>query len=168
MLAFHFSHIALLMAEEGFEWSALTFPAMWFGALILAIVMESATTELVAIWFAPGAFIAMILAFLEVDLVVQVVTFVAVTVLCLVLTRTVFRKVFIKRNPAVKMNTSALIGRTALVEEDIDNYAARGVVKINGQLWTARMATETDHPKKGDWVEIVAVEGAKLICRSKD
>ncbi len=167
MLTFFLSPMALLMAEESFEWSALTFPAMWFGVLILAVAIESVTTDLVAIWFAPGAFISMILAFLEVNFVIQLVVFVSVAVLCLVLTRTVFRKIFRKRNPVVKMNADALVGRTALVEEDIDNLTARGVAKINGQLWTARTVDEFDQPKKGDWVEIVAVEGSKLICRSK-
>ena len=58
-------------------------------------------------------------------------------------------------------------GKQALVEEDIDNAAAKGVVKINGQLWTARMESPYDKPVKGDWVEIVRVEGSKLICKPK-
>ncbi len=151
-----------------FDWGALALPALWLGVILLAVIAEAQTADLVAIWFAPGAFVSMILAFLEVDPVVQVVVFVAVAVLCLVLTRTVFKSIFRKRNHIEKTGTDTLPGRLALVEEDIDNVAATGVVKINGQLWSARMKNPTDTAHKGDWVEIAEVVGSKLICIPKN
>ncbi len=169
MNLFPLSHALLWMgatADDVFDWGALALPALWFSIIILAVLVESATTDLVAIWFAPGAFISMILAFFEIGFPIQLAFFVGVTVLCLVLTRTVFRRVFRKRNVIEKTNAAALPGQMALVEEDINNITAQGVAKINGQLWTARTEDPTDQPKKGDWVEIVRVEGSKLICKS--
>ena len=158
---------SLAMIATDFDWSTLTYPALWFGVLVAAILIESATADLVAVWFAPGAFIAMILAFLEVDPIIQIVVAASVTVLCLILTKTVFKKYFRRHNRIEKTNADALEGKLALVEEDIDNLSAAGVAKINGQLWTARMEDPNDKPVKGEWVEIVRVEGAKLICRPK-
>jgi membrane protein implicated in regulation of membrane protease activity len=67
-----------------------------------------------------------------------------------------------------KTNAAALEGKLALVEEPIDNAAPSGAVKINGQLWTARTENPVDRPAKGDWVEIIRVEGAKLICKPRN
>ncbi len=151
--------------EANFTWSSFALPALWFGVILLAALVEGATTDLVAIWFAPGAFVAMILAFLEVSFPIQLAVCVGLAVLCLILTRTVFKKVFFKRTSVEKMNAAALPGKLALVEENINNASATGVAKINGQLWTARTEDPQDLPQKGDWVEIVRVEGAKLICK---
>ncbi|MBQ9150871.1 MAG: NfeD family protein, partial [Clostridia bacterium] len=85
----------------------------------------------------------------------------------LILTFTVIRPRMKAKHRIEKTNVDALAGRVALVEEDIDNSSAKGVVRINGQLWTARMEDPADAPRKGEWVEIVRVEGAKLICRTK-
>jgi membrane protein implicated in regulation of membrane protease activity len=54
-----------------------------------------------------------------------------------------------------------------MVEEDVNNAIPTGVAKINGQLWTARMENPDDTASQGEWVEIVRVEGSKLICRPK-
>ncbi len=160
--------VALLSesADPGFDWGSLALPALWFGVLVIAVLVESATTDLVAIWFAPGAFVSMILAFLKVSFPIQLSVCVGSAVLCLILTRTVFKKIFNKKVKIEKMNAAALPGKLALVEEDINNATATGVAKINGQLWTARMDDPNDHPVKGDWVEIIRVEGSKLICKS--
>lgn len=154
-------------SESGFDWASLALPVLWFGIIVLAVLVESATTDLVAIWFAPGAFISMILAFLDVSFTIQLSVCIGTAVLCLILTRTVFKKIFFKKVKIEKMNAGALPGKLALVEENINNASATGVAKINGQLWTARTEDPADLPQKGDWVEIVRVEGSKLICKTK-
>ncbi len=155
---------ALLAA---FDWRSLLLPLLWFAVILLTLVIESQTADLVSIWFAPGAFVAMILAFCDVHIAIQLAVFVALTVIGLILTFSVIRPRVKAKNMTAKTNADSLAGKLALVEEDIDNTAAKGVAKINGQLWTARMEDPSDKPAKGDWVEIVRVEGAKLICKPK-
>lgn len=150
-----------------FEWKNLLFPLLWFSVIVLTLVIESQTADLVSIWFSPGAFVAMILAFCDVHIAIQLAVFVALTVIGLILTFTVIRPRMKKHQTVEKTNVHALVGQTALVEEDIDNDTAQGVAKINGQLWTARMEDSSDKPLKGEWVEIIRVEGSKLICRPK-
>lgn len=155
---------ALLAA---FEWGSLLLPLIWFSVIVLTLVVESQTADLVSIWFAPGALVAMILAFCDVALPIQLGVFVGLTVLGLILAFAVIRPRVKARNKVEKTNADALAGKLALVEEDIDNAAACGVARINGQLWTARMEDPADKPAKGDWVEIIRVEGSKLICKPK-
>ena len=146
----------------------LFLPFLWFAVIILTLVVESQTADLVSIWFAPGAFVAMILAFCKVHVGIQLGVFVGVTVLGLILAFTVIRPRMKAKDKIEKTNAEAMEGKLALVEEDIDNAAPGGVVKINGQLWTARAENPADKPVKGEWVEIVRVEGAKLICKPKN
>ncbi len=150
-----------------FEWKFLTLPLLWFGIFLLTLIVESQTADLVAIWFAPGAFVALILSFLNVQFWVQFGVFVGLTIFGLILSFAWIRPMMKKRNKIEKTNAEALEGKQALVEEDIQNAAPSGVVKINGQLWTARMEDPVTTATKGDWVEIVRVEGAKLICRPR-
>lgn len=151
-----------------FEAGSLVLPLIWFGIIILTLIVESQTADLVSIWFAPGAFVAMILAFCNVGFGVQFGVFIGITVIGLILTFTVIRPRMKKKHKIEKTNADALIGKLAHVEEDIDNRAPSGVVKINGQLWTARMTDDTLSASKDDWVEIAEVAGSKLICRPKN
>ena len=64
----HLSQAAALLA--GFEWKELLLPLLWFSVILLTLVIESQPADLVSIWFAPGAFVAMILAFLDVHIAI--------------------------------------------------------------------------------------------------
>ncbi len=154
-----------LFAE--FEWNSLLLPLMWFSVIVLTLIVESQTADLVAIWFAPAAFVAMILSFFDLHFWLQFGVFAGMTVIGLILSFAVLRPVMKKRNKILKTNADAMSEKLAIVEEDIDNSIPSGVVKINGQLWTARMEDPTSTATKGDWIEIVRVEGSKLICRPK-
>lgn len=168
MLACHVSALLPTAATLfSFEWSSVTLPLLWFGIIVLTLVVESQTADLIAIWFAPGAFVSLILSFFNVQFWVQFGVFIGVTVVGMILSFTLLRPMMKKRGKILKTNADALAGKLAIVEEDVNNAAPTGAVKINGQLWTARMDNPTDTVSKGDWVEIVRVEGAKLICRPK-
>ncbi len=158
--------ITALFAEV--EWSQWGLPLLWFGIVVLTLIIEGQTADLVAIWFAPSSFVALILSFFKVQFWVQFGVFVALTLIGLILSFTLIRPLMKKRNKVEKTNVDAMAGKLALVEEDIDNGIPSGVAKINGQLWTARMDDPTMIAGKGDWVEIVRVEGSKLICRPKN
>lgn len=167
MLAFQrlIPQAAVLFAE--FEWNSLFLPLLWLSVIVLTLIIESQTADLVSIWFAPGAFVAMILSCLDANIHVQLIVFVVVSVLGLILAFTVIRPAMKKRETVLKTNADALAEKVAIVEEDIDNSVPKGVVKVNGQLWTARMEDPALTAVRGDWIVIVRVEGSKLICRPK-
>lgn len=156
---------ALMLA--GVDGSSFLIPLAWFGVIVLTLIAESQTADLVAIWFAPGAFVALILSFFEVGLWVQLAVFIGVTVLGMILSFAVLRPMMKKRNKIEATNADALAGKLALVEEDVNNDVPSGVAKINGQLWTARMEYPTETAVKGEWLVIVRVEGSKLICKKR-
>ena len=136
---------------------------IWLAFVLLCGVIEALTAPLVALWFVPGALVAMILAFLNVKIWIQVLVFFVLSAVCLLLSKTVFRKFF--KPTTEKFNIDAIIGEKCLVTERIDNVAGRGAVKVKGLEWAARMVSDEIVVEEGVRVEVIAVEGVKLICK---
>lgn len=135
---------------------------IWVGVIILAIVLEIATDQLVAIWFVPGAIISIILDFCNVPPIWQVTVFLIVSAIGIVISQKFLKKYISK--PA-KTNIDAIIGEKCIVTEKIDNFAGSGQAKVKGQIWSARGVEDTDTYEVGDILQIVAIEGVKLICK---
>ncbi len=136
---------------------------VWLTAMIALLIVEAIVPGLVSIWFAIGAFAALISALLGAPLWLQVVWFLAVSVATLVLTRPLAQRYVNSR--VQPTNADALIGRDCVVTENIDNLAGTGAVKIDGKVWTARAENENGRYAKGDVVKAVKIEGVKLIVR---
>ena len=136
----------------------------WASVLLFSISTEIATTELVAIWFMPGALASLIMSFFDVKPWILWVTFLVISTIFLILAKTVIRKKFFKNVGKEKTDTDLLIGKRAKVEEDIDNANEVGAVKINGQIWSARMEDDNDTAAAGEFVIIKRISGVKLIC----
>ncbi len=137
---------------------------IWFAVLIGLITIEAITADLVTVWFMPGAVICILLAALGVYVPIQVTVFLVLSAVLLVLSKTTFKKYLVKKTKE-KTNLDLIINETGIVMEDISNIEAKGSVKVNFQIWTARAESDTDVIKAGDKVKIVALEGVKLICR---
>lgn len=64
-----------------------------------------------------------------------------------------------------KSVSGTLVGEKCVVTERIDNYAGCGEVKVKGEIWSARGVLENDAFSEGETLKIVAIEGAKLVCK---
>ena len=65
----------------------------------------------------------------------------------------------------MKKRRDGIVGERCVVTERIDNYAGCGQVKVKGQIWSARGVLENDVFSEGENLKIVAMEGAKLVCK---
>ncbi len=139
--------------------------AVWAAVFIAALWIEAETCEMVAMWFVPGAVAALVLALCRVEWWIQLIVFITLSALFLILAKTVLKKYIVKSVGREKTDTDLLIGRAVKVEEDIVNADERGAVRINGQIWSARMADGNETAKAGETVIIEAISGVKLICR---
>ena len=153
------------------EWSE--FFATWGAALvwlliaIVAAIIEGLTCDLVSIWFVPGALAAMLLSFF-VDLIwLQITVFLILSILSLVLAKTVFKRYLPQSRPQ-NLNADALIGMHAVVQEEINNLYETGSVKVNGLVWSARSVAEGDMIPAGSIVTVREIRGVKLICEWSD
>lgn len=137
----------------------------WLVLLVVLIIIEIATLGLTTIWFAGGAFAGLLGALFGFSIAVQVAVFCIVSAVLLFITRPIAVKYFNKTRE--RTNVDRLIGRTAVVTQDIDNTLGTGEVVAAGMIWTARASVESHKIIKGDTVEILNISGAKLIVRKK-
>ena len=138
----------------------------WLGMIVLSIVVEAITTDLVAIWFMPAALVALILALAGVPLWIQIVVFILLVAAFLVFAKRFLRR-YLKKRPNALTNTDALVGEIAIVTEKLDNLAQTGAVRVNGLEWSARSVDDAVTPEKGTLVVIRQISGVKLICEPK-
>ena len=137
----------------------------WLAMIILFLVIEMITISLVSIWFVGGALAAFIVSYFTGNIWIEVVVFLAVSVLLMVLLRPLARKLSVKQKDQMVSGAKAMIGRQAVVTEEIDNVHARGAVQVNGQYWTAKTELFKDTIPKDTIVDIIDVDGVKLIVR---
>lgn len=139
---------------------------VWLAVAIVLLVVEIVTLGLTTIWFAGGALVACIAAALQADFLVQIVLFLVVSVLLLFFTRPVAMRYMNKNR--TKTNSESLMGKEAVVLQEINNLKASGQVQVNGIEWTARAEKMEDVIEKGAIVCIKKIEGVKLIVERKE
>ena len=144
----------------------LSMTAVWIIALIVFLIVEASVPGLVSIWFALGAFAAMVSALLGAPLWLQVTWFAVVSLLSLILTRPFVKKFVNSRTTPT--NLDMVIGQDCLVIEDIDNTLSTGAVSVGGKVWTARMENPAHKAQKGEVVCALRIEGVKLIVSNKE
>lgn len=138
---------------------------IWLAILVLMLVVEMITLGLATIWFAGGALVAFISSLLGAPIPVQIVLFVVVSLGLLIGTRPIAVKYFNKKRTMT--NADSLIGKTAVVLEEINNLQAQGRVQVDGQEWAARSLNNTVISEKKE-VLIEEISGVKLIVKEKE
>ena len=136
---------------------------VWFAIAIFALVAEAITAELVAVWFAPAALAAMIMAYFGVPIYWQLPVFVVLGFLLVLATRPLAKK--FAKGKKEKTNVDSLVGEHAVVTEEIDNLSEKGEVKVNGLLWSARSVAEGEKIPAGTVVIVEEINGVKMIVK---
>ena len=133
---------------------------IWLIVAILCLVVEGLTAGLATIWFAGGAFLALVFALFDTGLGLQVAVFLISSVVLLVSTR----KIFVEKlkTGVEKTNVDALLGAEGIVTMKVAPFAP-GQAKVKGQIWTV-VGTEPDVAiEEGALVKVMAIEGVKLV-----
>ena len=135
---------------------------VWLGLIVAFIAVEAATVNLVSIWFIGGAVAGLVCAILGAAALLQWAVFIGVSAALLALLRPLLKK-YLRVKPT-KTNADRLVGQEALVTEQIDNLRETGAIRINGVLWTAKSADDTQI-SPGTRVVIARIEGAKVYVK---
>jgi membrane protein implicated in regulation of membrane protease activity len=112
--------------------------------------------------FAGGAFAAAIVSLIGLGLALTVVIFALVTILMFLLLRPIARR-HLRQPIELRTGTAALVGRSAVVLERIANDEGVGVVKIDGEVWTARSYEDDNVIDAGQRVQVVEIRGATAL-----
>ena len=131
---------------------------IWAVVLVVMIIAEFMTQQLVSIWFVVGSAVAIMASLTSVSFSVQFIIFLVVSIIALVLTRPFVKKIISKEK--TKTNADMVIGNIATVIEAISLEDGTGRVKINGLDWKASSAS---HIEIGEKVKVIRIEGVTLI-----
>ena len=138
----------------------------WLAIFIVLLIIEIATMGLTTIWFAGGALAAAIAAGVGMGIVPQLLLFFCVSLVLLLFTRPAALKLMNKGTE--KTNVEGLLGKSAVVIQQIDNLAQTGQVRINDIEWMARTSDDSVTIPVDTVVIIKAVHGVKLIVEPKE
>lgn len=134
---------------------------IWLAVAVIAAVVEAAVPALVSIWFVPGSILALVASLLGGPLWLQMVLFVGATVLAIVFTRPLARR--LQKNGPTSTNADRVLGATAVVTEEVNNLLGQGRVTVMGNSWAARSLSPEGALSPGQEVTVVRIEGVKLI-----
>lgn len=135
----------------------------WMVAIWVFVIVEVISPNLVSLWFAVGSVAALIAANYSLKIKWQIVIFLIVSLILLSLLRPIYIKYIKVKN--IKTNVDALIGEEGFVTADINNVEGKGLVKVKGQIWSARSQDE-EIISSGAKIKILKIEGVKLIVKT--
>ena len=139
---------------------------IWTAWLIFSgvcFILEIATEGFLVCWLGVGGLCAMGLSFIiPENLVAQFIVMAVVSTILILCTKKFTRK--ISEKDTVATNVYSILGKKAIVSQQIDNIKGQGQIKIDGDIWSARNEDD-DVISEGDTVEIIRIDGVKAIVR---
>ena len=131
--------------------------AVWLIIVVLLIIIEVMTVNLVTIWFIISGIVTMFVSFVIKDLVSQFAIFVLLGILLLILTKPIILE--IKKSKEEKINLERIIGMSGICTEEIKKDKV-GEVKVDGKLWSA---VSSKRIRVNSKVVVERIDGVKLV-----
>ncbi len=135
----------------------------WIVWLIVAAVLgvaELLTTTLAFGLIAVAAVVAAVVGVFHLDLAVQLAAFVVAAAAGLGFVRPIAVR-HIQQPPALRSGTAALVGRSAIVLEEVTEHTGR--VRIGGEEWSSRAYDESLVIPVGTKVDVMQIVGATAL-----
>jgi len=140
----------------------------WILWLIVAAVLgiaELLTTTLAFGLIAAAALVAAVVGGVHLDLPLQLAAFVVAAGAGLGFVRPVALR-HIKQPPVLKTGTAALVGRSAIVLEEVTEHGGR--VRIGGEVWSSRPYDESLVIPVGTKVDVMQIDGANALVYPRE
>ena len=140
----------------------------WIVWLVLAALLgvaEVMTTTLAFGLLAVAAVMAAIVGAVGLGLPFQIAAFAVAAGAGLGMVRPLAVR-HIRQPPLLRTGTSALVGRSVTVIEEVTSLAGR--VRIGGEVWSARSYDEAQVIPVGSTVDVFAIEGATALVHPRE
>jgi membrane protein implicated in regulation of membrane protease activity len=143
------------------DWLGDNMWAFWLSLAILCSVLELASVDLILLMLAVGALAGAVTAVAGAAVILQFLVAAGASVAMLMLVRPNLVK-RLHTGPDLKLGPAKLVGRQALVTEEITTHNP-GRVKLAGEIWSAEPYDDTLTIKAGETVEVLAIKGATVF-----
>jgi membrane protein implicated in regulation of membrane protease activity len=140
----------------------------WIVWLIVAAVLgvaELLTATLAFGLIAVAAVVAAVVGTFHLDLGLQLAAFVVAAGAGLVFVRPIAMR-HIKQPPQLRTGTAALVGRSAIVLEEVTEHGGR--VRIDGEEWSSRPYDESLVIPVGAKVDVLQIKGATALVYPRE
>ena len=152
----------VVLCGKNEKWRKIAMPMalVWFAAIVLAVIIEALTNQLVSIWFVAGGIVALIVSLFDAPLWLQCLLYVLVSAVTLLATRPLSRKLLhLKKEDT---NADRYIGKTGTILVEVNNSEGKGQVEVMGSVWSARSENGGVIPA-GSSVLVKEITGVKLV-----
>ena len=143
------------------------FENIWWVFVIVGVILvifEIFTPGFIIMWFGIASIIAAIPVYFNTSTTVVIFVYAATLLVLTVFVRKITINFLSKSSKDVKTNVSGLVGKKAIVIEEIDSVAATGRVRVDREVWTA-ISENGEVILEKQTVIVSKVDGVKLIIR---
>lgn len=139
---------------------------IWLALIVIFLVIEASTINMVTLWFAIGAIGALLMLLWHFSLLWQIVVFVVLSALGLGVFLWFFKPRLSRGRKVIPTNADRIIGATGRVTKAIDPHTGSGQIEVLGQSWSALPAENEAIPLDCE-VVVTEIRGVRAVCRRK-
>lgn len=137
---------------------------IWLAIAIIFLIVEMLGPNLISIWFSVAAFIMCPISLLNLPIYLQIIIFIALSVVSMFLLKGVYEKK-IKPQHVLKDNLQdKLVSQTGIVTITIDNSKNEGQIIVGDVYWKATSLND-DIIEKDSKVSIVKIENMRAYVQ---
>lgn len=133
---------------------------LWIAIAATALVFDAITSSFFFVWFTIGGIVAIVLVLAQISFTVQIIVFIAVSLICMLIGYPIVKKTIKDTVPFTPTMEQSYIGTIFKAEEKIINKES---IKFEGIYWTVKNVGEVI--EKGERVKVVGIEGNKLLVQ---
>lgn len=137
---------------------------LWLAVVIIAVIVEVETVQMVSVWFAASGLVTMAIAAFNCSLEVQLIVFVSLSVILFLLSRPIVKK--LHKNPSENSTVESLVGEEVVVIKEI-NVGEMGEIKAKYERYSALAPNCTQNIPVDTKCIITEVRGNKVIVELK-
>lgn len=136
---------------------------IWIIVSGIFFILEMITTGFLVFWLGIGALFAMITSFITDNVFIQFLVFLVTSSILLFFTKPLVDRYF-NNKKTVPTNAFSIIGKKAVVIQEINPLTGTGQIKLGGEVWAAKTPEENIIAKDAE-VEITSIEGVKACVK---
>lgn len=133
---------------------------LWLAVVIVAIIVEVETVQMVSVWFAASGLITMILAAFNCSIEIQLIVFVALSVVLFFISRPIVKK--INKEKSDNSTIESMIGEEVVVIKEI-KVGEIGEIKAKYERYSAIAPSEKSDIPVDTKCIIKEIRGNKVI-----
>lgn len=138
-----------------------TWLVSWLVLFVILMVIELFTTKLFTIWMGLASLVSAVMAACKLPVWSQWIAFIVISFLLFAFVRPKAKRKYDAGHR--KDSIGELIGSRGMVISDIDNLHGVGQVRVGGKAWRAQSRERGFVIPEGTIINVVAVNGEKLV-----